>query len=73
MRKYRQLGDVVEHDHGEEDEDQDEGGLIDSLLDERVDIVAEDALDKQDVYKRQILRRLACAGRRCVECRAQGQ
>src|ERR1019366_491857 len=48
MCEDRQLGYVVEDDESEEHQNQDESGLIDTLLDHHVDVVAKDALDEQE-------------------------
>ena len=43
-----ELGDVVEDDHGGEDEEADEGDLIDALLDLLVEVAAHGGLDEEE-------------------------
>jgi len=43
-----QLRDVVEHDVGEEDDDEDESDLVDAFFEGQIDVTANHALDEQE-------------------------
>ena len=47
MKKV-EFGDVVEDDHGGEDDEADEGNLVDALLDLLVEVAAHDAFDDEE-------------------------
>ena len=48
MVEEGEFGDVVEDDHDGEDEDADEGYLVDALFDLLIDVAAHDGLDEQE-------------------------
>src|SRR5271166_824506 len=44
----RQLADVAEDDVGGKEQDEHKGGLVDALLEDRIDVAAQEAFDEQE-------------------------